>query len=172
MWLPFKSQVSCSEYLLSRLIPLLTFSNPFKIPERTRLKRSIGLTNFIKCKRTSTFNDEKFIVDVWIWSVSLKVCCTNEPSTKLLTSGFFRTENWQLKMSLEPTIQFVDRFRASTDSQTCLWQTCLWQKVARVRDIIAPPSIARLNTTRNRWTISGQPSQRLGKNADLGDLDE
>jgi hypothetical protein len=55
-------RVKCSEYLSRTTNPSLTFSNPFKIPERTKLKRSSGSKNLIKCKRTSTFSDEKFMV--------------------------------------------------------------------------------------------------------------
>ena len=56
-------KVKCWEYFSCRLSSL-TFSNPFKIPDRARLKRSTGSRNFVKYKRTSTFSDDKFIVEV------------------------------------------------------------------------------------------------------------
>ncbi len=39
------------------------FSNPFKIPDKIKLKRSTGSTNSIKWNRASTFNVAKFMVD-------------------------------------------------------------------------------------------------------------
>ncbi len=61
-----KNKSKMLEYRCRRSIPLMTFSNPFKIPERAKLKRSTGFTNPIKYKRTSAFSDDKSIVNVWI----------------------------------------------------------------------------------------------------------
>jgi hypothetical protein len=38
------------------------------------------------------------------------------------------------------------------------------------RTEVAPLAIIRLDTTRKRWIISIQPSQRFGKNVDLSDF--
>ena len=96
VWLQLETKVKCSEYLLRRSIRLLTFSNPFKMPERTRLKRSTGSTNPIRCKSTSTFNDDKSIIHVLILSAFLAVCCTNKPRNKLKMLRFCRTPNNRL----------------------------------------------------------------------------
>ena len=53
----------------------------FQNSRKNQIKAVICFTNSIKYKRTSTFNDDKSIVDVWILSVSLAVCCNNEPRT-------------------------------------------------------------------------------------------
>ena len=53
-----------SDYLCWRLILWLTFSSPFKIPERTKLNRSTGSMILIKCNRTSTCNDAKCMVGI------------------------------------------------------------------------------------------------------------
>jgi hypothetical protein len=75
-------QVKCnSKYLFRRSNPTCAFSNPFKIPERTRLKRSTGFTNLIKYKRTSTLSDENFIVDVWSLNINI------EPKYSRITLG-------------------------------------------------------------------------------------
>ena len=56
--------VKYSGYLSRRSMPSFAFSNPFKIPERTKLNWSTGSVNFIKCKRISTFSDDKFMIDI------------------------------------------------------------------------------------------------------------
>ena len=55
-----------SLYLFWRSIPLFTFSNPSKIPERSKLTQSTGSTNFTKCKRTSKLSDEKCVADMFL----------------------------------------------------------------------------------------------------------
>jgi len=92
MRLQLETKVKCSKYRCRRSIPLMTFSNPFRIPERAKLKRSTGFTNFIKYKRTSAVSDDKFIVDVLIlspfsWNYAPKM----SPSTKLLMLRIWRT---------------------------------------------------------------------------------
>jgi len=73
------TRVECSEYLCRRSIPSFAFSNPFRIPEISKLKRSSGSMNFIKRKRTSTLSDDTSMIDTLtsLW-------CTNETSIKLL----------------------------------------------------------------------------------------
>ena len=56
-------------YIFRKSIPWCAFSNPFKIPEKTKLMWSSWSKNFIIHKRTSTSNDGKSMVDR---------CCINE----------------------------------------------------------------------------------------------
>jgi hypothetical protein len=55
------------EYLCWRSIPLFTFSNPFRIPERSKLKESTGFMNFIKYNRTSVGIVDKFMIDMLVF---------------------------------------------------------------------------------------------------------
>jgi hypothetical protein len=50
-------------YLSPRSNLLDRFSNPFRIPDRIKLKRSTGSTNSIKWNRASTFSVAKFMID-------------------------------------------------------------------------------------------------------------
>jgi hypothetical protein len=75
------NRVECSEYLCRRSIPSFIFSNPLKIPERTRLKRSAGFTNPIKYRRTSSFTDDKSIINVWIHQKVALSHCTHKDTT-------------------------------------------------------------------------------------------
>ena len=59
-------------YLSLRSILFDRFSNPLRIPDRIKLKRSTGSTNSIKWDRTSTFSDAKLMVDMSTLSAGMQ----------------------------------------------------------------------------------------------------